>query len=65
MEQESLEEINRNIRSLRNELKEVKEIIEEPYLELDESVVQDVEDSRNSPEEDFVSEEDMEKEFGK
>lgn len=64
MEKESLKEINENILSLWRELERIRSIVEEPYLDLDESVLREIEESRNSSDENFISDEEMAKEFG-
>lgn len=64
MEQISLESMNKNILGLKQMMEEMKEILMEDELELSDEVVQEIEESRRKPESSFISQEDIEAEFG-
>lgn len=64
MEQVNLEQINGNIILLMKEIRAIKELMEEPYLEVSDEVIEEVEYSRNEPRHKLISHEDMKKEFG-
>jgi hypothetical protein len=64
MEQISLEKVNNNVLGLRQMIEEMKEILMEDELELADDVVQEIEESRKKPESSFISQEDIEAEFG-
>ena len=64
MEQISLEKVNNNVLGLRHMIEEMKEILMEDELELADDVVQEIEESRKKPESSFISQEDIEAEFG-
>jgi hypothetical protein len=59
----NLEELNANILALRKIVEKMSEIILEDNLELSDEVVAEIEASRNAPECDFISQEDVEAEF--
>ena len=64
MEQISLEKVNNNVLGLRQMIEEMKEILMEDELELADDVVQEIEESRKKPESSFISQEEIEAEFG-
>ena len=64
MENVTLEQINRNILKLKEEVDRIRSILEESYLELEENVIEDIEMSRKKSKKDLISNEEMEKEFG-
>ena len=63
MESVSLETLNRNVLDLQKMIKQMNEVIMEDSLELSDEVVAEIERSRNAPESDFISQEDVEAEF--
>jgi hypothetical protein len=62
METITLNKIHEDILSLRKEMNEMKILIEED-LEISDEVVQEIEESRSRPKEEFVSQDNMMKEF--
>ncbi len=65
MEQITLEKIGEELVSLREVVEEMKEIILGDSLEVSDEVIADIERSRNAPEEDFTSHEDVMAKFCK
>lgn len=63
MEAVNLEELNKNVLALRELVEKMSEVILEDSLELSDEVVAEIEASRNAPECDFVSHEDVVAEF--
>lgn len=63
MENVDLEEINRNVIALHKLVEKMSEVILEDNLELSDEVVMEIEESRSAPENDFVSQENIEAEF--
>ena len=63
MAQVTLEQINRNILILKEEIGEIKEVLEESNLELKESVKAQIKESRKRPAPEFKSQEEIEKKF--
>jgi hypothetical protein len=63
MENVTLEQVNRNILKLKEELDGIKDLLEERDLELEDDVIEEIKDSRNRSEDELVSHEDMRKEF--
>ena len=59
----TLEQVNENILSLKSELDEIKEFLEESSLDLADSVKKRIEESRARHISEFKSQEDMEKKF--
>ncbi len=59
----NLEQIYKEIINLKREMEQVKTIVAEDF-ELADDVLKDIEESRGRAEEEFVSDEDMKKEFG-
>ena len=59
----TLEKIHQDIVELRNEIGEIKLILEED-LELSDDVLEEIETSRKRPKKEFISHEEMKKEFG-
>ena len=64
METVTLNQVNQNILFLQREVERIRDLLEEGQLELDESVVKEIEDSRKRQKKEFISHEDMKKEFG-
>jgi hypothetical protein len=62
MEQITIDKIHRDLIALKEEIKEIKITIGEDF-ELRDSVVKEIETSRKRPAREFVSHEDMKKEF--
>jgi len=63
METVTLKQINENILNLRKEVEHIKMIVEEDF-ELADDVVKEIGESRKRPEKEFISHEEMKKEFG-
>lgn len=63
METVTLKQINENILNLRKEVEHIKTIVEEDF-ELADDVVKEIEESRKRPGKEFISHEEMKKEFG-
>jgi len=63
MEQITLESVNKNVEVLKQMIEEIRGQLSEDSLELSDEVVAEIEKSRNAPESDFVSQEDVEAEF--
>ena len=59
----TLEQVNANVLSLKSELDEIRELLEESSLDLGDSVKEQVRESRSRPISKFKSQEDMEKKF--
>ena len=59
----TLKQINNNILSLKKELDNIKEMIEESSLELADDVKKEIEASRRRPVSEFKSQDHMEKKF--
>jgi len=59
----TLEQINENILSLKQEIDEIKELLEESQLELREEVKTQITESRKLPSSEFKSQKEMEKKF--
>jgi len=64
MENVTLNQINRNVLLLRKEIERVANIVEESYLEIDDKIEGEVNESRGRDSKEFVSHEEMKKEFG-
>ncbi len=63
MEQMNLQKIGEELVSLRKAVEEISEVILEDSLELADDVAQEIEEGRKAPEEEFISQEDVEAEF--
>ena len=63
MEAVTLEQIHEDIMGIKEELVEIKTILEEE-LELAEDVREEIEQSRNRPQQEFLSHGELKKEFG-
>lgn len=63
MEQITLESVNKNVEVLRQIVEELREQLIENNLELSDESIAEIEQSRNAPRSDFVSQEDVEAEF--
>nr|MBI4156573.1 hypothetical protein [Candidatus Woesearchaeota archaeon] len=59
----TLEQVNKNILVLKQEIDEIKEILEESRLEFTEEVKAQIEESRKRPTSEFKSQEEIEKKF--
>ena len=59
----TLEKIHQDILELKNEIGEIKFLLEEDF-ELSDEVLKEIETSRKRPKKEFISHEDMKKEFG-
>lgn len=59
----TLELVNQNVLELKQEVNEIKEILEESTLEIRDEVIAAVEESRKRPVSEFVSQEEVEKRF--
>ena len=59
----TLKKIHEDLMGIKKELEHIKTLVEEDF-ELSESVLRDIEESRKRPRKEFVSHEDMKKEFG-
>ncbi len=59
----TLEQIHHDLINLKNEMEHLRTLIQEDY-ELSDDVVGEIEDSRRRPKHDFISHEEMKKEFG-
>jgi len=59
----TLEKINENILTLKQELDDIKELLEESRLELRDEVKAEISESRKRQPSTFKSQEDMEKKF--
>ncbi|MFH0923826.1 MAG: hypothetical protein V1825_03765 [Candidatus Falkowbacteria bacterium] len=64
MENITLEEIYQSLMDLRKEMFEIKIILKEENLELADDAIEEIEISRKRPLNEFVSHEEMIKEFG-
>ena len=63
MAQVTLEQVNKNILVLKQEVDEIKEMLEESKLEFTDEVKAQIEESRKRPASEFKSQEDIEKKF--
>jgi len=63
METIILQQIHEDLLNLKKEVSHIKILIEED-LELSDDVVREIKDSRKRPKEEFISHEEMRKEFG-
>lgn len=63
MEHVTLESVNANVESLKRMILEMQELLMEDSLELSDEVVAEIEESRNAPRDEFISQEDVEAEF--
>lgn len=59
----TLEKIHEDLIGLKKEMKHIKILLEENF-ELSEDVIKEIEESRKRPKEEFISHEEMKKEFG-
>ena len=59
----TLEQVNRNILVLKEEMDEVKQLLVESNLELTDEVKSQIEESRKRPSSEFKSQEEIEKKF--
>ena len=59
----NLEKVYEELIDLKKQVEEVKSIVEEDF-ELADDVVAEIEESRKRPEKEFISNEEMRKEFG-
>jgi len=59
----TLELVNQNIMELKAEVDEIREILEESQLELNDEVKAAIEESRKRPASEFVSHEEVKKRF--
>lgn len=62
---EDLQELVKEIASLKQMIEEISEVVAENNLELSDDVIQEIEEAKKAPEEDFVSHEDVLNEFCK
>ena len=62
METVTLDVINKNVMKLRNDMAYLKHILEEEY-ELSDWAKKELEEARETPDSEYISQEDMEKEF--
>lgn len=63
MAETTLEQVNKNILDLKEEVDEIKELLEESCLELTDEVKAKIEESRRRSPSEFKSQEDIEKKF--
>ncbi len=63
MTEVTLEQVNTNVLTLKKELDEIKEIIEESTLELTDEVKVQIEESRKRPISEFKTQKEIEKKF--
>ena len=63
MAQITLEQANKNILKLKEEMEEIKELIEESNLELRDEVKAQIKESRKRPISEFKTQEEIEKKF--
>ncbi|MDO8537540.1 MAG: hypothetical protein Q7S21_01520 [archaeon] len=63
MEKVTLEQVNRNVLSLKKEMDELKELLEERELELTDKVKSQIIESRKRPISEFKSQKEIEKKF--
>jgi hypothetical protein len=63
MEHVTLEQVNKNVLALKAVVERIREIIGERGLELADDVALEIEESRKRSKEEFISHEDMKKEF--
>ena len=63
MTQVTLEQVNQNILVLKQEIDEIKEILEESRLEFTDEVKAQIEESRKRPISEFKSQKEIEKKF--
>jgi len=59
----TLTQIHKDLIELKGEMKDIKMFIKEDF-ELSDEVTKEIEESRKRPKEDFISHEEMKKEFG-
>ena len=64
MEHITIEHVNKNILLLQREIHRIRKLLEEKELVLEDDVIEDIEESRERSGEDFISHEEMKKEFG-
>ncbi|MBU0907436.1 MAG: hypothetical protein KKE05_04755 [Nanoarchaeota archaeon] len=64
MENVTLEQVNKNIILLRQEIQKVAEIVEESYLDIEDDLDYEIEESRKNDRKKLISHEEMKKEFG-
>lgn len=64
MEHITIAQVNRNILLLQREIHRIRELLEEKELVLEDDVIEDIGESRERPKKDFISHEEMKKEFG-
>jgi hypothetical protein len=64
MESVTLNETNWNVISLKKELDEIRDILKENELELADDLEIEINESRKRPNAEFISQEQMKKEFG-
>ena len=62
METVTLDVINKNVMKLRDDMTYLKHILEEEY-ELSNQAKKELKEARETPESEYISQEDMEKEF--
>jgi len=62
METVTLDVINKNIMKLRDDMAYLKHILEEDY-ELSDTAKKELKEARETPDNEYISQEDMEKEF--
>ncbi len=63
METITLEQIHHDLVNLKNEMEHLRTLIQEDY-ELSDDVVGDIVESRRRPKQEFISHEEIKKEFG-
>ena len=63
MSEVTLQEVNENILSLKREMDDIKELLEEANLELRDEVKLQIEESRKRPVSEFKSQKELEKKF--
>lgn len=59
----TLDEIHKDLVKLKKDMEHIKRIIDEDF-ELNDDVVKDIRESRKRPKNEFISHEEMKKEFG-
>lgn len=64
MENVTLDQINRNVLLLKREVKRIASMVGESYLEIDDIIDCEVNESRGRDNKELISHEEMKKEFG-